>query len=86
MIEILMDPLRDNLSPRGLQFAVARNFISYHATYAETISNYEGADILLINYITCSKLDGKRVWVYASDVNPTIPCTKNEVFHLGLLQ
>ena len=75
-----MDPLRDNLSPRGLQFAVARNFISYHATYGETISNYEGADI------TCSKLDGKRVWVYASDVDPTIPCTKNEVFHLGLLQ
>lgn len=54
-----MDPLRDNLSRRGLQFAVARNFLTYNSTYlvAETANNYEEADTLLMHCITSSKLD-----------------------------
>ena len=67
-----MGPLRDHLSQRGLQFVVAGNFITHHSTHDETTNNHKEADTLLIHYITSSKLDGKRVWVYATDVHVAV--------------
>ena len=64
--------LRDHLSHEGLQFVVAESSITYHSTYGETNNNHEEADTLLIHCITPSKRDGKRVWVYASDVDVVV--------------
>ena len=72
LIELLMGPLRDHLSSRGLQLVVAGNFITYHSTYGEATNNHEEADTLLIHCITSSKLNDKRVWVYASDVDVAV--------------
>ena len=66
-----MGPLRDHLSSRGLQLVVAGNFIMYHSTYGETTNNHEEADTL-IHCITSSKLNDKRVWLYASDVDVAV--------------
>lgn len=81
LVELLMSPLRDHLSRRCFQFVVSRNFITYHFMYSETNNNREKPDTLLIHYITSSKLYGKLVWVFASDVNVAVPL----IAHLNLL-
>ena len=69
LVELLMGPLGDHLSRRGLQFVAAGSFMKYHSTYSEVTSNDEEAGTLLIHCITSSKLHGKCGWVYASDVD-----------------
>lgn len=67
-----MGPLRDILSGRGLQFAVAGNVITDHITHDETTNKHQEADTLLINCITFSKLDGESACIYASDVDVAV--------------
>ena len=67
-----MDPLRDLLSGRCLQFAVAGNVIMDHITHDETTNKHQEADTLLINCITFSKLDGESACIYASDVDVAV--------------
>ena len=72
LIELLMAPLRDHLSRRGFQFEVAGNFITYYSTYREITNNQEEGDTLFTHCKSFSKLDGKRVCVYAKDVDVAV--------------
>ena len=49
-----------------------RNFITYYSTYREITNNQEEGDTLFTHCKSFSKLDGKRVCVYAKDVDVAV--------------